>query len=167
MSAAEVMSRRQRESLRRRFRPDRVRVLFIGESPPASGRFFYRGDSALYRAMREAFETIDASIAGKDFLAEFRNSGCYLIDLCPDPVDRLDRKMRRATCVAGEAPLARTIASHNPSAIATVVRSIEDIVSGAAAHAGWSGPLLNLPYPGRWSRHRSVFVNKLVRWKVL
>ena len=37
-----------REHLRRRYRPAHVDLLFIGEAPPASGRFFYQADSGLY-----------------------------------------------------------------------------------------------------------------------
>src|SRR6202041_2824409 len=81
-----------RERVRRLYRPDRVRILFVGEAPPASGRFFYRGDSGLYRAVRDTFKIVDPSIHDEDFLAAFQALGCYLIDLCPDPVDRLDSK---------------------------------------------------------------------------
>ena len=51
-----------RERLRRQYRPEHIRLLFIGESPPASGRFFYRRDSGLYRAIRDTFRMIDPSI---------------------------------------------------------------------------------------------------------
>ena len=154
--------RRRRERLRHSFHPARLRLLFIGESPPASGRFFYRGDSGLYRAMRDAFRTIDPSIADGNFLALFQASGCYLIDLCPEPVDHLNSKSRRAACRASEVSLARTIARLHPLMIATVVRSIEGNVAQAAFRADWHGPFIHLPYPGRWSRHRDVFVETLV-----
>jgi hypothetical protein len=49
----------ERERLRLRYRPVLIRLLFIGESPPASGRFFYRQDSGLYRAIRDAFRRQD------------------------------------------------------------------------------------------------------------
>lgn len=153
--------RRRREDLRRRFRPVRVRFLFIGEAPPASGRFFYRGDSGLYRAMRDTFHAIDPAVNEQTFLTLFQARGCYLIDLCPDPVDHLDRQSRRVICKNREASLARAIARLAPSMILTVVRSIENNVTMAAAGAGWQGPFLHLPYPGRWSRHRDVFVATL------
>ncbi len=154
-------ARRRRESLRRRFRPAPLRVLFVGESPPASGRFFYRGDSGLYRAMRDAFRTIDPSIEDANFLSVFRACGCYLIDLCPEPVDRLDPRSRRAACRAGEVSLSRSIARLRPPVIATVLRSIECNVTRAASRADWQGPLIHLPYPGRWSRYREEFVRTL------
>jgi hypothetical protein len=44
------------ERARRRCRPVDVRVLFIGESPPSGGTFFYFANSALYVATKEPFE---------------------------------------------------------------------------------------------------------------
>jgi hypothetical protein len=151
-----------RERLRRRYCPTDVRLLFIGESPPASGRFFYQGDSGLYRAIREAFHVIDPSITGADFLAVFQATGCYLIDLCLQPVDQLDPSRRRAACVAGERFLGRTIAALQPETIVTVVRSIRGNVEQAASRAGWHGPLIDLPYPGRWHSYRQTFLAQLI-----
>ena len=150
-----------RERLRRRHRPDRVRLLFIGEAPPASGRFFYQRDSGLYRAMLEAFHSVDPAVDECNFLALFQTAGCYLIDLCPQPVDHLPAKQRRSVCHANQGTLARAIARLQPAMIATVVRSIEGNVAQAAAAADWQGPYLHLPYPGRWSRFRRVFIATL------
>lgn len=120
-----IINRPRRESLRRSFRPACVRLLFVGESRPISGKFFYQRDSGLYRAMRDVFRAVDPLINDENFLTVFRSSGCYLIDLCPDPLDHLDLKSRRAACVASEAVLARAIVRLQPNRIATVVRSIE------------------------------------------
>ena len=152
----------KRERLRRRYCPERIRLLFIGESPPASGRFFYRQDSGLYRAIRDTFRMIDPSITDDTFLEVFRNSGCYLIDACSRPVDRLDARSRHAACLAGEPGLTRNIRRLKPSAIATLVKSIRDNVRRAAGEARWRGPILELPYPGRWASHREVFHEGLV-----
>jgi hypothetical protein len=148
-----------REKLRQSFRPVRVRVLFIGESPPASGRFFYARDSGLYRAMREAFQAAEASVSEENFLTAFQASGCYLVDLCADPVDRLDAKARRTACAAGEESLARMIAELRPVAICILLKSIGQNVANAIARAGWRGEPIQLPYPGRWARHRKVFID--------
>ena len=45
--------------------------------------------------------------------------------------------------------------------IATVVRSIERNVLNAAAAANWSGPMIHLPYPGRWFRNKVTFLDKV------
>ena len=152
----------ERERLRRRYRPARIRLLFIGESPPASGRFFYRQDSGLYRAIRDTFRLVDPSVTDDTFLEIFQNSGCYLIDACAGPVDHLDARARRAACLACEPALARTIRQLEPAAIVTLLKSIRDNVRRAAADAGWHGPILELPYPGRWISYRKIFRERLV-----
>jgi hypothetical protein len=134
----------------------------VGESPPASGRFFYARDSGLYRAIREAFQTADASVSHDNFLATFQSSGCYLVDLCANPVDRLSARARRAACAAGEVRLAATISELQPDAIGILLKSIASNVTSSIALAGWRGEVLQLPYPGRWIRHRKAFVELLV-----
>jgi hypothetical protein len=156
------MTVQERERLRRTFQPARLRLLFIGESPPASGRFFYRGDSGLYRAMRDAFRIVDPSINDETFLEVFRASGCYLIDLCRKPVDKMDSKSRRAACRTQEESLGATIAQLRPDIIATLLRSIEGNVLRAASIAGWEGRFIHLPYPGRWSKHKEAFLKSVV-----
>jgi Uracil DNA glycosylase superfamily len=151
-----------REKLRKRYRPTRVRVLFVGESPPASGRFFYQEDSGLYRAVRDTFLRAMPSLRDADFLQSFRELGCYLVDLCGEPVDHLRRDQRAYACQAGEARLRRTIQQLKPEIIVTVVRSIAPNVRRVLARADWKGQHLELPYPGRWLHHRTVFEKELI-----
>ena len=156
------MNRPGREALRRQFRPRNVRVLFVGESPPASGRFFYRRDSGLYRAMRRLFQTADPSIIDDSFLRRFQECGCYLVDLCSEPVDKLESNARRAAHVAGERSLRQKIRLLQPDVIVSLARSIYPSVSRAAAAANWTGPIMDVPYPGRWIHHSRVFTAKLL-----
>jgi hypothetical protein len=150
-----------KERLRKRYRPARVKILFVGEAPPASGRFFYRADSGLYRAIRDAFAHACPALPNEDFLESFRAQGCYLVDLCGRPVDRLGRKARRRACVNGEARLARTLKRLQPDIAITLVRSIARNVRRAEGRAKWSGQRIELPYPGRWHRHRMEFLSGL------
>lgn len=161
MSRTDMSTPRDFERLRTRYRPASVRLLFIGESPPASGRFFYRQDSGLYRAMRQVFQSIDPSITDSTFLTRFQQSGCYLIDLCPQPVDDLNPAARREACRQAEPNLSRVIALLQPSTIATLLRSIEKNVMASIDTAHWEGPLLHLPYPGRWKQHQNAFAQAL------
>jgi hypothetical protein len=135
--------------------------MFVGESPPASGRFFYSQNSGLYFAMLAAFRQADPTINRENFLEKFKAAGCYLLDLCPDPVDRLDSKAREAARRASEGSLARRIANLHPERMALLLRSITANVSRAASRAGWQGQIIELPYPGRWHQHRSVFIQTL------
>ena len=154
---------RRRERLRRRYRPSHLRLLFIGEAPPASGRFFYQCDSGLYRAIRDTFVAAIPSLqSSKDeFLESFRAMGCYLVDLCGKPVDRMDSRSRRCICKAGETRLARRLRQLRPKIVITVVLSIGRNVRRAEACAMWSGQHMELPYPGRWYRFRMAFRRKL------
>jgi hypothetical protein len=137
-------------------------MLFVGESPPASGRFFYHRDSGLYRAMRDALQHLDPTITREKFMAMFQRTGCYLIDLCRRPVDRMDTVARRTECSAGEALLSRRIQRLQPEIIVVLVRSISPNVQRSAAHASWTRTMVEVPYPGRWIHHRKVFLESLV-----
>ena len=153
---------RRNQRLRDRYRPAPVRILFVGESPPASGRFFYRQDSGLYRAVRDAFRVLDPSVDDNNFLVRFQEAGCYLVDLCEHPVDKYGPSARRAACVGGEDRLTRTIRQLHPLAIVTVLKSIRANVHRAAAAASWSGAITEAPYPGRWKHHRDQFIDMLL-----
>ena len=55
------------ELVRERFRPERITTLFVGESAPASGDFFYYGNSGMTRYMQRAMGHI-----GDNFLESFK-----------------------------------------------------------------------------------------------
>src|SRR6185312_974067 len=151
----------ERERLRISYRPAHVRLLFVGESPPASGRFFYQADSGLYRAVRSTFRAAFPALPEDDFLHSFQNLGCYLVDLCGKPVDDLTPGKRKQACCDGEVRLGRTLKELQPKIVITVLRSISANVKRAQASAKWKGLLVELPYPGRWKEHRLAFEDAL------
>ncbi len=152
---------RKKERLRSRYRPARVRILFVGESPPASGRFFYQADSGLYRAIRDTFRAALPALPEEGFLDSFRNLGCYLVDLCGDPVDRLSPERRKQACREGEFRLTRMLKELRPEVVIVVIRSITKNVRRAQESANWTGLHIELPYPGRWKTHRIAFKHGL------
>jgi hypothetical protein len=46
------------QETRESFRPEKVATLFVGESTPAAGVFFYYGNSGMTRYMRRAIEEV-------------------------------------------------------------------------------------------------------------
>ena len=150
------------ESMHKRYVPVKVCLLFVGESPPASGRLFYHADSGLYRAIRETFIAAFPAMAARDFLAAFSSLGCYLVDLSATPVDRLPAALRKKACTAGEARLRKTIKQFQPKIIITLVRSIAPHVERSLNQTNWRGAHLALPYPGRWHHHRAAFKSALI-----
>lgn len=150
------------EILRTQYRPSQISILFVGEAPPASGRFFYRADSGLYRAFRSAFVTAFPSLESSEFLEDFKAMGCYLIDLCESPVDQLSGGARRRICAESEGRLATQIRNLQPGIVVIVVRSIAGNVRRSLKSAGWGGETVELPYPGRWRHHQRAFQEVLV-----
>lgn len=162
------MSLSATDRTRRRYKPDEIRVLFIGESPPAGGTFFYYGNSRLHAAMKEAFEAAIPGLGTNgDFLGAFARMGCYLEDLSPVPVNHLDlgdgeqRRERRALRRKGIEPLARRMQPWAPGLLATVMLDMVRTgdVDETARLAGYQEiDRVDLPFPGR---HRDRFIQEL------
>jgi hypothetical protein len=91
-----MSSRLRRERTRHDHVPEVLRVLFVAESPPSGGTFFYDRNSILSAATREVFLRAMPSLSREaDFLRAFQRLGCCLEDLSLDPIDRLLDKEKR------------------------------------------------------------------------
>jgi hypothetical protein len=137
------------EAIRLRYKPYNVRLLLIGESPPASGKFFYL-KSGMTTFTARAFEEAHG-IEFKDqaaFLDYFRACGCYLYDLSHLPVDQLPRKEREEQLQKNVKALAQRIREAKPSVVAVVLKRIEGYVREALAGSGRNPRLFVLPFPG-------------------
>jgi len=87
------------EAIRARYRPERIVTLFVGESAPASGKFFYGGETALARHIRQAMQAAKLApdaIGHREFLDRFKSCGWYLDDLALTPIDQWGRPERAA-----------------------------------------------------------------------
>ena len=151
------------ERTRRKFRPERTCVLFIGESRPTNDTFFYYGNSNLASYTREAFERVYGKFQGmNEFLWRFHNFGCYLVDLCSEPVNRLPASRRKRERNAGVPELASVIRELDPNALIVVMKGIEPFVSRAAEVANASQkPQFVLPFPAQG--HQREYVERLSR----
>jgi hypothetical protein len=99
------------EELRERYRPERLRVLLVAESPPDPGdserRFFYspklRADN-LYRGVAQALygEHDEIDILDKPaVLDRIRADGFWLIDAVDEPINKLGSAARARAIAAG------------------------------------------------------------------
>ena len=110
------------ESLRNYYKPDHVEVLFIGESRPQGGTFFYQGDSSLYRETKKAF---DAYFAEDIFtLGNFKKWNCWLYDICENPVNMLDNAQRRVFIHKNIPQLADVINKEKPKLIIVCKKTV-------------------------------------------
>jgi hypothetical protein len=154
------------DAIRCLHRPDTIRVLFVGESPPASGQFFYLGNSALFRATRKAFVlTFDLLLKSTgSFLSYFRQSGCYLEDLVPFPINQyLPSSHERLSIRIENVPrLAAIISECQPVAVICVMQDIEAVVKRAVDESGISlKAFFPLPFP-RGEDNERLYISKLV-----
>ncbi|WP_022669152.1 hypothetical protein [Desulfospira joergensenii] len=148
------------ESIRQSYRPSRIKLLMIGESPPASGRFFYI-NSPMTTYTAHAFEAA-YGIHFQDnaeFLSFFRSSGCFLDDLCHTPVDNLlgsDRKQRRFENIG---PLSQRIRRADPKVVVTFLKSIKEHVQEAIMKSKCNPVSYVLFFPG--NSHQKKYMDGL------
>jgi hypothetical protein len=136
------------EELRKSFYPGTVATLFVGESAPASGRFFYSGNSSLFRAMKRAFGDRET------FLQDFKTKGFYLDDLVLTPVNKLKRPERSRQRQDAVPELAKRLSEYKPKAVVVVMRAILPTVRKAMHMAGIMYEPFCVPHPafGNWTR---------------
>ncbi|MGD0442885.1 MAG: hypothetical protein ABSA39_03020 [Edaphobacter sp.] len=130
------------ESVRRSYRPRHITTLFVGESAPHGGTFFYNQDSGLFREIRKAFR------GQTRFLEDFKHNGFYLDDLVLQPVNHLDAKHRRSLCRDAVSSFVDRLSDYNPRAIVVLLMSIRPMALDAIREAGLSCPVYCTPYPG-------------------
>jgi hypothetical protein len=140
------------EKLRASFRPATITTLFVGESAPHGGTFFYDGNSAMLRYMERA--TTKVLSGGGDFLQRFKAAGWYLDDLVLTPVNHLPKPERKLQCLGAQSGLASRIATYRPQAIVSLLKFIHPIVEAAAHEAGSTVPLYSVPFPGTGQQGR-------------
>jgi len=139
------------EKLKKReeYKPEEIRILFVGESPP-KGAFFYdeAKGSNLGRATKEAFEK--AFQMGfesyQEFLEFFKSQGCYLVDLFQERGKKIMCATKEEKEEAEE-QLKKFIAKHRPEIVVVVLKRICKHVEKAVKEAGVAVREVDLPFP--------------------
>lgn len=149
------------EELREKFKPEKVRVLLVGESPPAKGSFFY-DRSLMTTYTKNAFESaLDETFpTNSEFFEHMKKIGFYLEDLSQVPVDKLPSAEREAKLVAESERFAGRVVQLNPDAVVIVLRKIEKIVRQALIKAGSTADVYVLPFPG--NGHQTKYQAQLI-----
>lgn len=159
------------EEFRARYRPNRVRLLFVGESPPdpRSGerRFFYSPKLAsadnLYRGVATAlygqeagFDLADKSGA----LARMQRDGVWLIDATETPINGKPTGERRRAIREGLGRLERQCKEIDPSVGVLICHTV--VFREAATRLRTAGVrvLHDAPLPFPLGNHRARFVDE-------
>jgi hypothetical protein len=121
------------ESLRKQYKPDNIKILFVGESRPYGNTFFYAADSNLYNYMKEAFQThLEKHFySSNEFLSFIKEKGFYIDDLCLEPVNNLSNAEKNQKRDQYVDSLANRIKEYKPEAIVIVLKGIQNKVQKA------------------------------------
>jgi hypothetical protein len=103
-----------------KYRPSHIKVLFVGESPPTSGKYFYLGGNSLLHQMRHAVG--EDHLTDADFLMNFSNRGWYFDDLVQTPVKEQSELKKK--CREARTDLAARIRDYQPSIVVCLLRRI-------------------------------------------
>jgi hypothetical protein len=136
----------EQEKRRLEYKPEIIRFLFVGESMPAGGTFFYFENSILYNLTKKVFlQNFDWS--NWEFLDNFKANGFYLDDLCQEPINHLSDRDRSWIRHLYQENLAERLKEYNPLLIISTPKSINDNVDTAMHRAGLRVLHLSLPFP--------------------
>ena len=134
------------EELRARYRPSAIRVLFVGEAPPASGTFFYAQNSQVsaicahhWRRAWDIRMTFCRHLSRTDFSSTIWFWNRWTIFPCGQRIPVFNRSVPL---------LARRIAEYRPQTIVTILKRIAPYVMDAHSRAGLDVPHFAVPFPG-------------------
>lgn len=134
------------EPLRASFRPKKINILFVGESAPAGGAFFYKGYGQVHDELRRVLLPFIGS--QPSFLTAFHDSGLYLDDLVLEPVNWMSSKERKALHKANSSALAERLQAYRPSAVIAFMKAIQQPVEEATRQANLDCPCYTVSFPG-------------------
>lgn len=151
----EMMPNYVYEKIRNHYKPYNVDVLFVGESRPQGGTFFYQGDSALYRETKKAFD----EFFNEDVftLNKFQNWKCWLYDICEDPVNGLEDHERRAEIRRNIPKLIDNIKTLKPKIIIVCKKKfVEPEIKNCSImdHYCEGKSIFFLPFPGQGNQRK-------------
>jgi len=152
---------------RNKYRPTKVNVLFIAESPPSSGGYFYAekaiGKDHLFRETMKALKLwpVDRPMRKgcdkRPMLKQLRSLGFFLIDTCELPVDKMPPRQRRLSTIQGASTLPNRVKRLGPAGILIVKKTVFKPARHALKIAGFEDRILNkksLPFPSHGNQRR-------------
>lgn len=150
------------EQLRQSYCPERIKMLFVGESPPAEGEFFYRGCLMTTFVSRPFESKFNIQFKdNQDFLEFFKEQQCYLDDLCIEPVDKMTPFERKLKLQENVVPFSKRLSEMKPLIVVSVLKSIEKNVREAVGLSGVKTIFYSVPFPG--NGHQKRFKEEVIK----
>lgn len=162
---------------RNKFRPKKISLLLIAESPPSSGGYFYAeetiGKDHLFRETMKALELwppdrpMRKGCDKRPFLKQFSSLGFFLIDTCELPIDKMPPRERKISTYEGALTLPDRVEALSPDRILIVKKTVFKPAIQALSKTGFAEMVLNtkpLPFPshGNQKKYRTM-LRRLVK----
>lgn len=149
--------------LRNRYKPVHIETVFILESPPASGKYFYDEEGLitepLFAAMMKLLSYDPQN--KKEGLEYFSNTGHFLVDATYQPVNELKARTRENTILNSYSDLVDDLENlGNPNTIkfvlikANICRLLEDRLITDGFHVVNKGVAVPFPSTGQQNNFR-------------
>lgn len=147
------------EEARLEYQPSRIRALFIGESRPAGGTFFFNENSNLYYATKIAFEQVSSTYFNCEM---FKQYGFWLYDVCDIPVNDLSPSERRLLIKEGIPTLRKTIQELDPEFIFVIKKSdFGKIIYPQILELGFRDGITSCLLPFPLYQYRKQYIDEL------
>ena len=176
------MSRPDYRAAREKSDPRRIgihiRILWIAESPPASGGYFYFEEASstnflfveTMRALNwwRVDQVMKEGYDKKSLLMRFQKAGYFLVDLVQRPINNVPDSVRDAAIQAGISRLALELKSLDPRNIIVVKAPLYGLLLNALRGTPYSDRLLNrgpIPFPnnGHQPKYRRMIADCISR----
>ena len=124
-------------ALKQQHKPENVQLLFIADGMPVNNRYFYRKNSSMFRAVKDAYTQVFGEFKTDDeFLKFFKEMGAYFESLTMEPIKFLPPKEQVKAREEGVKPLADKIAEMQPRLIIISLKTIEKYAREAIQLSG-------------------------------
>jgi hypothetical protein len=144
-----------------------IKVLWIAESPPSSGSYFYFPETSsrsyLFSETMRALgwwpidQTMAAGLDKRELLSKFQGAGYYLVDLVHYPIDKFADKERKAAIREWVADLARELNVLDPHNIIIVKAPLFRAIIPAIRQSVYYDRILHsepIPFPNNHHQPR-------------
>lgn len=133
-----------------KYKPEKVKIFFVGEAPAIGARRFYLGNTNLFRVIKKAFAECYGDFAStEEFLELFQSLGCYIDYLSLEAVDKNDIPSRKQARASGISPLSERLKLYQPEIVIILMKELQKQVSAAVEISGINSikKLEAVPYP--------------------
>jgi hypothetical protein len=158
--------------LRNKYRPGKIRVTFVLESPPISGKYFYEPEGKtsepLFSAMMKVIGNEPAT--KEDGLVAFSTTGFFLVNATYSPVNHIKSMKKRNEAILADLPeliqdLKHTVGNQGAKLVlvkANICRLLEKPLKSAGLNVTNNGTVV--PFPSH--NHQANFhknIKKVLR----